>query len=172
MFRRSKTLIHSLILIFTLSLFSGGYQNQDPYILRFVPRNPPKELANLTSRLQVLIDCARKSSIICYQQCYHVFEIIPIIKLVLVNLQYAHFSKKCRSYDATFYYKLLLTRKSLGSRNRNSIMEASLPEFSHVTGNCLCKVGIVSRNNFSPSSKRILIWGSCGTKEKIFELSC
>ena len=51
MFRRSETLIHSLILIFTLSLFSGGYQNQDPYILRFVPRNPPKELANLTSRL-------------------------------------------------------------------------------------------------------------------------
>ena len=171
MFRRSKTLIHSLILIFTLSQWWISKPRPIHPSFRSI-HGTPKELAILTSRLQVLIDCARKSSIICYQQCYHVFEIIPIIKLVLVNLQYAHFSKKCRSYDATFYYKLLLTRKSLGSRNRNSIMEASLPEFSHVTGNCLCKVGIVSRNNFSPSSKRILIWGSCGTKEKIFELSC
>ena len=38
-----------------------------------------------------------------YEQCSYISKIMQIIMLVLVN--YAHFSRKCRNYASSFYFK-------------------------------------------------------------------
>lgn len=38
-----------------------------------------------------------------YEQCWYISKIMQIIMLVLVN--YAHFSRKCRNYASFFYFK-------------------------------------------------------------------
>ena len=50
-----------------------------------------------------LIDCARKSSVICYLHCLSISKIVPIIMSVFVN--HAHCSQICRNYASTFYFK-------------------------------------------------------------------
>ena len=49
-----------------------------------------------------MIDCARKSSIICYWQCSCISKIMPVI------VNYSHFAQKSRSYASTNFYFLLL----------------------------------------------------------------
>ena len=49
---------------------------------------------------QFLIDCARKSSIICYQQCSYISKIMPIITLIFCKL--CSFYQTFPSYASTF----------------------------------------------------------------------
>ena len=50
-----------------------------------------------------VIDCARKRKVMLIATCSYISKIMPIIILVFVN--YDHFSRKCRNYALSFYFK-------------------------------------------------------------------
>ena len=81
----------------------GGAQGSSVAARRADLWKPTKLAAqNFNTRIGFDRLCS-KSSIICHLQCSYISKIMPIIMLVFVN--YAHFSKICRNYASTFYFK-------------------------------------------------------------------